>query len=267
MEIDYKRGALNAKHQIMKDGISKYFNTGVRFGFFDSDENLIDILDGIINDLTKYVKYYCYICDIKIKIMKIQLVDLNPEMVNAWKHEFHNYEDVSIHLDDFFAVETDCIVSPANSFGFMNGGLDGVITKRLGRQVESNVQNYIKELYLKELLVGQATIVETDNDKIPYCISAPTMRTAGSDISNTLNVYLASKAIFTVLKTIQIEDYTMINTVNISGLGTGVGGMYPEICAFQMKQAYIEVWKGKGYFPKSSSSAKLRHEQLISGIL
>jgi len=155
--------------------------------------------------------------------MIIQLVDRNKEMCDAWAKEFVDCDDVITFCGDFFTPETDCIVSPANSFGFMDGGLDGVITKRLGSQVEKNIQDRIKETDIKELLVGQAIMVPTENKEIPFCISAPTMRVS-MNIENTVNVYLAAKAIFS-----QLKGETRINKVTISGLGTGVGNVSPEI--------------------------------------
>jgi len=190
--------------------------------------------------------------------MIIQLVDRNKEMCDAWAKEFVDCDDVITFCGDFFTPETDCIVSPANSFGFMDGGLDGVITKRLGSQVEKNIQDRIKETDIKELLVGQAIMVPTENKEIPFCISAPTMRVS-MNIENTVNVYLAAKAIFS-----QLKGETRINKVTISGLGTGVGNVSPEICAAQMKQAYDETWLGKSKFPNSLKDAFLLNIKYIN---
>lgn len=190
--------------------------------------------------------------------MKIQLVDLNQHMCDEWSLAFKDCDDIIIQCTNFFSIETDCIVSPANSFGFMDGGLDGVITKRLGTQISRNVQDRIKETDMKELLVGQAIIVPTENREIPYCISAPTMRVP-TILQNTPNVYLASKAIFNLLK-----NETRINSVTISGLGTGVGRVPFDICAKQMKQAYDEVWLNKGTFPSSWHSAQAQHQLLYT---
>lgn len=58
------------------------------------------------------------------------------------------------------------------------------------------LQQIIKgEEYFGELLVGQAVILETNDEtqKIKYLISAPTMRVP-LDVSDTPNAYLAFKA-------------------------------------------------------------------------
>jgi len=195
--------------------------------------------------------------------MKIQLVDRDSEMCAAWQEEFKDCDDVVIHNGDFFEPETDCIVSPANSFGFMDGGLDGVITRRLGTQVQANVQEFIDSTDMKELLVGQAVIVPTENKRIPFCISAPTMRVS-SVIADTVNVYLVSKAVFSLLNRVLVLE-SRINTVTMSGLGTGVGRVRHDVCARQMRQAYDDVWLGDGKLEQSFTSAKLKHHSLTIG--
>tara|TARA_R110000796_G_scaffold162503_2_gene279296 strand:- start:8705 stop:9328 length:624 start_codon:yes stop_codon:yes gene_type:complete len=193
--------------------------------------------------------------------MKIQLVDRNEGMCDAWTTEFMDCDDVIIYCDDFFAPETDCIVSPANSFGFMDGGLDAAISKHVGRQTETNVKAYIAKTDLKELLVGDAITVQTGFPAIPYCISAPTMRVP-MILANTPNVYLAAKAIFIELKLLMQAD-SDVKSVTISGLGTGVGRVPYEICANQMKMAYDEVWLGKGTAPKTWFESQQRHQMLF----
>ena len=190
--------------------------------------------------------------------MKIQLIDRNIEMCKQLTYQFENCDDVLIHHGDFFSLETDCVVSPANSFGYMDGGLDLVISKKLGWQVQNKLQKQIQNKYLGELLVGQAELIETENKDIPFCIAAPTMRVP-LILKNTVNVYLSSKAIFGLLK-----NETRIKTITISGLGTGVGQLPFNVCAKQMKQAYDDVWLNKYVFPNSWHEAQKKHQLLYS---
>jgi O-acetyl-ADP-ribose deacetylase (regulator of RNase III) len=194
--------------------------------------------------------------------MLIQLVDRNQAMCDAWTTEFMDCDDVIIYCDDFFAPKTDFIVSPANSFGFMDGGLDGVITRRIGPQTQINVQEAIAKRPMKELLVGETILVETGNEGVPYCISAPTMRVP-MILKNTPNVYLASKAIFNQLLDIK-NGGPVIERVTISGLGTGVGKVSFEVCAHQMKMAYDEVWSDKGKAHSSWYDAQKKHQLLFT---
>jgi len=52
--------------------------------------------------------------------MKIQLIDYNREMGAAYKEAFKDVPEVEVHTNSAFAIPTECIVSPANSFGFMD---------------------------------------------------------------------------------------------------------------------------------------------------
>lgn len=189
--------------------------------------------------------------------MKIQLIDRKIGMCNQWLSYFNGCEDVVVHNGEFFSLPTDCIVSPANSFGFMDGGLDLVISMNLGWHVQTRLQTQIKEKYNGELLVGQAELVETGNEEIPFCISAPTMRTPMLLIDSP-NVYLATRAIFLLLK-----NEPRINSVTISGLGTGVGKMPYNICAKQMRQAYDDVILGTYKFPETWEESQKYNQNLI----
>lgn len=56
----------------------------------------------------------------------------------------------------------------------MDGGLDLAIRHELGFDIEDKVKNLILNKFHGELSVGSAVIVETENKKWPYLISAPT---------------------------------------------------------------------------------------------
>src|SRR3990172_3177140 len=108
--------------------------------------------------------------------MEITLVDVSKPLVDAWREEWSGLENVVIRQCSIFDNACDAIVSPANSFGFMNGGLDLFLSEYLGWHVQDRVQEKIQNEFDGELLVGQSLIVPTDNEKFPYLISAPTMR-------------------------------------------------------------------------------------------
>lgn len=180
--------------------------------------------------------------------MKIYLIDSNPKVVESWEKVFQNQSQVEIYEGSIFDYSADAIVSPANSFGFMNGGIDFAISKHLGWHIEKKLQKIIREKYFGELLVGQAEIISTEHTQFPYLISAPTMRTPMT-ILHKPNVYLAMKAILTLVKYGKFEDGKPINevvkTVAISGLGTGVGQVPPITSARQMRIAWEDVMQEK----------------------
>lgn len=190
--------------------------------------------------------------------MKIQLIDRNHYLCELWEKEFKQYNNVTVHQGDFFGQRADCVVSPANSFGFMDGGLDGYITNRLGSQVQLALQGKIAQEFEGELLVGQATLVETQSPLVPYLISAPTMRVPMRLPKDTINPYLAMKA--TLFCALGYLD--KINTITIPGLGTGVGLVDFEICAHQMRLAYENVIVNPMPFPKSWREIQLRYIDL-----
>lgn len=173
--------------------------------------------------------------------MRIILSGLQPKLLDAWTEFFNEQENVSIVEADITRVECDAVVSPANSFGFMDGGLDYALSERFGWDLEKQLQKIIKNLPEVELLVGQALILETGDKIVPFLISAPTMRIPTNfNIDTSINAYLAMKAIL-----IKAKSDERINSVAIPGLCTGVGRMRPIIAARQMFQAYKEIILGE----------------------
>lgn len=173
--------------------------------------------------------------------VKIILSGLQPKLLDAWTEFFNTEVNVSIVETDITRLKCDAVVSPANSFGFMDGGLDYALSERFGWDLEKRLQKIIKELPEGELLVGQAIILKTGDNIIPYLISAPTMRIPTNyNIDTSINAYLAMKAIL-----IKAKREERIKTVAIPGLCTGVGRMQPIIAARQMFQAYKEIILGE----------------------
>jgi O-acetyl-ADP-ribose deacetylase (regulator of RNase III) len=173
--------------------------------------------------------------------MKIILTAIERKLVDAWKEFFDTINNVFIIEDDITKIECDAVVSPANSFGFMDGGLDYALSERFGWDLEKRLQKQIKELPEGELLVGQAIIIETGDKVVPFLISAPTMRIPTNfNIDTSINAYLAMKAIL-----IKTKNDNRISSVAIPGLCTGVGRMQPMIAARQMFLAYKEIILGQ----------------------
>ena len=100
--------------------------------------------------------------------MKIFLLDKNSEMCKAWEKSFSE-DDVTISCTEFASfmkekIDIDCIVSPANSFGIMDGGYDAAITDYFGDDLMKKVQKKIKELYKGIQPVGSAITVGIDHN-------------------------------------------------------------------------------------------------------
>jgi hypothetical protein len=58
------------------------------------------------------------------KPIELHLCVLDVEMVDAWSTCFGYAQNVFIHQQDILTRTADAILSPANSFGFMDGGID-----------------------------------------------------------------------------------------------------------------------------------------------
>ena len=53
--------------------------------------------------------------------LRIVLCDQDEPIVSAWEQEFAGCRGVDIRHGDSFEVQADAYVSPANSFGIMDG--------------------------------------------------------------------------------------------------------------------------------------------------
>lgn len=184
--------------------------------------------------------------------MNIKLVYISPGLGKAWKKEFSEAENIEVIKGDITKIKCDAVVSPANSFGFMDGSLDYVLSERFGWHIQEQLQKLIYESEEGELLVGQTITLETGDTEVPYLISAPTMRVPMNfNIATSINPYLAMKAIL-----IACKNNENINSVSIPGLCTGCGRMPHHIAAKQMYLAYEEIILGKKRIYKEFGDAQ-----------
>lgn len=190
------------------------------------------------------------------------LRDLDEQLVDAWKRSFTGIPEVQPGQGDIFAVKADVLISPANCFGFMDGGIDRIYSQRLGWHLQERVQALLRRDYEGELPIGMAVIVETDHPDYPYLISAPTMRVP-VDVSTTLNAYLAFRAALRLITRVNQERPGTIASVLCPGLATGTGGLPATICARQMHAAYRQVVQGQFAPPASINEALIEHYTLL----
>jgi O-acetyl-ADP-ribose deacetylase (regulator of RNase III) len=166
--------------------------------------------------------------------LRLILIDLEPGIVREWERWFARFPEVEILEGDLTEAAADAYVSPANSYGWMDGGIDRALRERFAAgDIERRVQEAIAEVGGR-LPVGMAMVVETGDDETPYLISAPTMETP-SDVSHTDHAYRAMKALLEA-----IQEYSEVGSVAIPGLCTGVGCMSAADSARQMSAAYAE---------------------------
>jgi O-acetyl-ADP-ribose deacetylase (regulator of RNase III) len=175
---------------------------------------------------------------INTKLEKLFLVDSKSELCDQWIQVFSNYPEVEVLQGNYFQQSADAIVSPANSFGIMDGGLDLAIRNELGFKVETDIQKVILSKYHGEMPIGNAEIINTNHDGWSYMVAAPTMRIP-ENVAYTLNAYIAFRAILIAINSFNEHNLSKpINSLVCSGLGTGIGSMEPTKCAAQMRAAY-----------------------------
>lgn len=204
--------------------------------------------------------------------MKIVLTAVDLDLYNAWHRFCGDLDSVEVRRTSILDVECDALVSPANSFGFMDGGIDALYLRHFGVGLQNRVQDAIKERPNGELLVGEALAVSTGADNPRWLIVAPTMRVPMT-LSDSVNPYLAARA---ALRLCLPRDAApagatggrpgglVINSIALPGLGTGVGCVPPSVCAHQVRQAIDEVLLGAPAFPRTWAEASDRHQLLYT---
>jgi O-acetyl-ADP-ribose deacetylase (regulator of RNase III) len=166
--------------------------------------------------------------------MQLHLVDTDPALVAAWKEFFNPFPEVVVHHDNILAVADNTVVSPANGFGFMDGGIDQVYRDVFGPQVEQRMQEAIARRPEGHLPVGASLLLRTGHSRIPFLIVAPTMLmpepASGSDC------YRAMRAVLRLAD----QNAELVRAIYCPGLATGVGRVSPAIAAEEMARAYSD---------------------------
>jgi O-acetyl-ADP-ribose deacetylase (regulator of RNase III) len=171
--------------------------------------------------------------------LKLILTAPSSSLFAAFQHHFADFPDVTIVNNGFeWLPKYDCLVSPANSFGMMDGGIDAAITRYFGLDLERHVQQRILQDYLGEQPVGSSFIIATGHPQHPWLAHTPTMRIPmaikGTDIPYT--------AMWAMLLAVRQHNQThpdrAIRSIACPGLGTGIGQVPHDEAARLMAVAY-----------------------------
>lgn len=168
--------------------------------------------------------------------------DLDKNIVREFNKAFQDVPNITSEQVDVIELiksnRLTHVVSPANSYGYMDGGIDQVYLDYFKEpNIQTTVQKEIGKVGIKDcfkrkfLPVGSAIVVPTGYDNCSNLICAPTMKVP-QRVSPS-NVKLAFYGILNCVK--NIEDPLVIG---IPGLCTGVGGVSAHDFAFQMRLAY-----------------------------
>ncbi|KAJ4458652.1 putative Appr-1-p processing protein [Paratrimastix pyriformis] len=229
--------------------------------------------------------------------LRIHLRDNNHQMTVAWHDFFDGIANVQISEGDIFGAgcAADAILSPANSFGFMDGGIDMAYSRHFGWQLQHRLQRQIRaEPHFGELHVGQALIIpaypqgvedmaylqtqtppwplpEAPHDEsIRWLVSAPTMRIP-ERIPKTCNAYVAFRAALVAIRLHNQRALAggrpqdVIRSLITCGLGTAVGQMPFRLASYQMRKAYDSVVLNEGVacFPGHLGDAIVEHTVML----
>jgi O-acetyl-ADP-ribose deacetylase (regulator of RNase III) len=192
----------------------------------------------------------------------IHLHTFDPDMAIAWGKAFALGAGIHIVEGDILVGTADAVVSPANSFGYMDGGIDLAYRNFFGMEIQHRVRRKIHADHFGELPVGQAVIVETNHAQLPFLIVAPTMRVPDR-IGDTVNVYLAFRAALIAVINHNRSGRHRIETLRAPALGTGVGRMPIDRAARQMQAAYASVF-GESDWRDDPTQILIHHETLRS---
>ena len=222
---------------------------------------------------------------------KLILSAISPDLFEAFKKHFAQFKQVEVVNVPFEKVmhRSDCVVSAANSFGLMDGGVDQCITDYFGVQMMKRVQQMVIEEYWGEQPVGTSMIVRGNENyefdtsipnkpklkKNKYVAHTPTMRIP-MDINKTSYVYSAMKAMLIAVEqhnkmydvfTSNGSEYedTRIDVVVCPGLGTNAGRVPAEEAAKMMSLAlyhFLNPPKSINWYYATQRHSEIQNRQV-----
>ncbi len=174
--------------------------------------------------------------------------DLSSKNTEALRAAFGNLPNFEFHRQNITDIAADVIVSPANSYGMMDGGVDKAINYSLN-YISKNVKHIIETQYQGEQPVGTCILLSIPQDdilvvgKYKYLAHTPTMRVP-KNVSETDNAYLAFRALLVRIINHNKNSPDKIGSIVLTSFCTGAGGMSSKRAAKQMRLAYDMVTSG-----------------------
>lgn len=169
--------------------------------------------------------------------MQIYILDINDYKLDPVRELFADAPDVEVVCLPFheFMEEYDveCVVSPANAFGIMDGGYDEAITDWFGDQLQDRVQDYILRHYYGEQPVGTSFFLDADMDG-QSLIHTPTMRYP-HPIADPTVIYHCMRS------TLMCARENGVESIVIPLFGGATGKVPPRVIAYMMHRAYEQL--------------------------
>ncbi|MFI6148730.1 macro domain-containing protein [Streptomyces sp. NPDC051109] len=170
--------------------------------------------------------------------LRVVLTDVNERVVEAWRAAFADTPGIEIRRGSILDEDVDAWVTPTNSRGRMDGGVDAAIKRHLGSGIQLRVQRAIRDRFAGALPVGSAVCVPSGATVPRYLISTPTMVQSTQNVSATLNVALACAAAFQAVHRQNRQAPGSIRSVALVGMGAQTGRVPARVCANLMWTGY-----------------------------
>lgn len=161
---------------------------------------------------------------------------MNKSMTNAWHEYFDGMDNVEI-VNDYFHnfmeqhPNIDGIVSPANSFGFMDGGYDLAIKEYLGDDMQTSVSTMISVAYKGYQPIGTCLAVPFWKYTI---LHTPTMRTP--------EPILDYRVIFDCMRSCLLEAQKKnLHEIVVPAFGGLTGKVPCRTIAYMMYLAFVQI--------------------------
>ncbi|WP_201754647.1 macro domain-containing protein [Pseudoflavonifractor sp. 60] len=168
---------------------------------------------------------------------KICLLERDLRKCKLLELYFDSTPGVEIVCDDFQhfmkTCQVQCVVSPANAFGLMDGGYDLAITEWFGDQLQERVQQHIIHHFYGEQPVGTSFLIDAGKDG-QSLIHTPTMRTPQRVLDPRV-IYQCMRA------TLMCAAEHNIESIVIPMFGGSTGGVRPQLVADMMWRAYRQL--------------------------
>ena len=198
-------------------------------------------------------------------------------------HKNYDFKFSNTSIDSIEDLNYDAVISPANSFGGLKGGIDMRYYMNLGREkLQSHVFDVINERHYGELLVGEYSPINLKpfvrGPNVPkFLILCPTM-SIPMTVQGTRNAYYYTRAMLRAIKILNLAGKKITNVLCPIPC-VGVGAMNIKIAAAQMETAFA-AFEGKGlifaihgvdpetyteYGDSFDQNMKLAYLQMING--
>jgi O-acetyl-ADP-ribose deacetylase (regulator of RNase III) len=180
------------------------------------------------------------------------LCDIKEDLCQEWSRYIEYYKlDKSLFtifhgkMDEYKGT-FDCIVSPANVFGKLDGSFDLVISKMFSPNDYNISVDYVQDILHNNFNgfqpTGTSIMIPMNQFPNKYnchlLAHTPTMRQPSNITWNKEIVYTCMYSLLNSIVLHKRRNDSKLEKVFITGLGTGIGRYPAAVCAGQMLLAY-----------------------------